>query len=83
MLFIISGGTYTPEMTSNFTDILVVASPSGDKYSHAKRWRIMCVSEAWISESAKAGYSLKYTDYLVEAKKTSTPDRDTTRKLYL
>jgi hypothetical protein len=24
---------------------------------------------------------LKYTDYLVEAKKTSTPDRDSTRKM--
>lgn len=82
-LFIISGGKYSPEMTSNFTDVLVVASPSGDKYLHAKRWKIMCVSEAWISESAKAGYSLKYTDYLVEAKKTSTPDRDKMRTFLL
>lgn len=70
-------------MTSGITDVLVVATPSGEKYSHAKRWKISCVSESWISDSANAGYSLKYTDYLVELKKTSTPDRDTTRTLIL
>lgn len=68
-------------MTNSLTEVLVVASPSGDKFCHAKSWQIPCVSEAWISDSAKAGYSLKFTDYLIEAKKTSTPDKDTTRRL--
>jgi hypothetical protein len=61
---------------------VVAAMASGDKYQHAKEWKIPVVTESWITDSVKAGYSLPFPDYAVKPQtKTSTPDRDTTRKL--
>ncbi|XP_059488511.1 DNA topoisomerase 2-binding protein 1-like [Neocloeon triangulifer] len=71
------GGKYSPDLTAQETDVLVVSNTSGEKYRAAKEWKIPCVSEAWVLESAKAGHSLNFNSYAVKAPaKTSTPERD-------
>jgi len=78
-----SGGTYCPALTCGETDALVVANSSGQKFQFAKQWNIPCVTEAWIYDSAKAGYSLPTPDYAVKpATKTSTPDRESMRQYF-
>jgi twin BRCT domain len=80
--FILSGGKYCRDLETHFTHILVVGRSSGEKFSYAKLCEIACVSEAWIYDSAKAGFSKKHTDYPVEEKQTCTP-KDGMRKILL
>ncbi|XP_065335100.1 DNA topoisomerase 2-binding protein 1-A [Cloeon dipterum] len=77
-----NGGQYCPSMTSTDTDVLIVSTATGDKYRAAVQWNIPCVTENWISDSAKAGYSLNYAAYEVKVKPgTSTPERNDATQL--
>ena len=64
------------------TSVLICSSPSGDKYSHAKKWKIPCVTSSWVLESIERGYCLPTDQYRVDRIKTksSTPTKiDQTR----
>ena len=52
-------------------------APAGDKYSHAKKWKIPCVTSSWVLDSIEAGYCLPTDNYRVEkTTKSSTPTRE-------
>ena len=54
----------------------VCTAPAGDKYSHAKKWKIPCVTSSWVLDSIEAGYCLPTDSYRVEkTTKSSTPTR--------
>ena len=51
-------------------------APAGDKYSHAKKWKIPCVTSSWVLDSIEAGYCLPTDNYRVEKNtKSSTPTK--------
>ena len=51
-------------------------APAGDKYSHAKKWKIPCVTSSWVLDSIEAGYCLPTDYYRVEKNtKSSTPTK--------
>ena len=50
--------------------------PAGDKYSHAKKWKIPCVSSSWVFDSIERGYCLPTEGYRVDKNtKSSTPTK--------
>ena len=76
------GGSYSGILEMEKTSVLICTSPSGDKYNHAKKWKIPCVSSAWILDSIDRGYCLPTDQYRVDRSKTkaSTPTKiDQTR----
>ena len=51
-------------------------APAGDKYSHAKKWKIPCVSSAWVFDSIERGHCLPPDQYRVDRQaKSSTPTK--------
>ena len=79
------GGGYSGVLEMDKTTVLVCASPSGDKYMHAKKWNIPCLTSDWVFDSIDNGYCLPYDGYRVERHKAnaSTPTKDTSREARL
>ena len=46
--------------------VKVCTIPSGDKYSHAKKWKIPCVTSAWVFDSIERGHCLPPDLYRVD-----------------
>ena len=56
--------------------VQVCTGPAGDKYSHAKKWKIPCVSSSWVFDSIERGYCLPTEGYRVDKNtKSSTPTK--------
>ena len=54
----------------------VCTGPAGDKYSHAKKWKIPCVTSSWVQDSIEAGHCLPTDNYRVDKNtKSSTPTK--------
>ena len=51
-----------------------------EKYNHANKWKISCVTSAWILDSINRGYCLPTDQYRMDKTKTKTL---TPRLLYL
>lgn len=60
------GGVYSGVLEMETTTVLVCTSPEGDKYSHAKKWNIPCVSSQWVFHSIEKGYCLQTNKYRVD-----------------
>lgn len=71
------GGTYSGILEMDKTSVLVCTSPAGDKYNHARKWKIPCVTSSWVFESIERGYCLPTEPYRVDRTKTkaSTPTK--------
>lgn len=67
------GGTYKGELICGTTTHLVLNEPKGEKFNHARMWKIVVVKSAWIYDSIEAGYCLPETNYVLEQQHTSTP----------
>jgi hypothetical protein len=74
-----NGGFYMPDLVLYKTTHLIAKEPKGQKYDHAKHWKIAIVKQDWISDSLKAAYCLKEKNYQLETpdNQTSTPTTDT------
>jgi len=79
------GGTYSGVLEMDKTTVLVCASPSGDKYQHAKKWNIPCLTSDWVFDGIDKGYCLGYEGYRVERHKAnaSSPIKNTSREASL
>ena len=80
VLVSLSGGaphTLRKHNLENFNLIVQVCTgPAGDKYSHAKKWKIPCVSSSWVFDSIERGYCLPTEGYRVDKNtKSSTPTK--------
>ena len=64
-------------MEMDKTTVLVCTSPAGDKYSHAKKWNIPCVTSQWVFDCIEKGYCLQTDSYRVDRGKanSSTPTK--------
>ncbi|XP_050524505.1 DNA topoisomerase 2-binding protein 1-B [Daktulosphaira vitifoliae] len=60
------GGKYTPQMKKGETDVLVVNKPTGQKFSYAQQWGLICVKPNWIFNSADKGYLVETESYIVK-----------------
>jgi len=71
------GGVYSGALEMDKTTVLVCTSSTGDKYSHAKKWKIPCVTSQWVFDSIERGYCLNTEAYRVDKGKTnsSTPTK--------
>ena len=43
--------------------LVILAKPEGDKYKYAKKWKIPCVTSAWVFDSVEKGYCLNTEGY--------------------
>ena len=60
------GGVYSGVLEMDTTTVLVCASPDGDKYCHAKKWKIPCVTIQWVVDCLERGYCLQTDAYRVD-----------------
>ena len=69
------GGKYDGNLACAVTTHLVLNEPKGDKFIHARAWKITMVKSSWIYRSIEAGYCLPEKDFLLEMPEanTSTP----------
>lgn len=73
-----NGGSYSGQLRCKKTTHLALLEAAGDKYNHARLWKLHCVHVRWLYESAQAGYALDESLYAVEPSSTckkSTPNR--------
>ena len=68
-----AGGTYKGDLVCGTTTHLVINEPKGQKYDHAKIWKINIVSAAWVYDSIKEQYCLPEKKYAFADNQTSTP----------
>lgn len=68
-----NGGTYAAMLEMSKTSVLIVSAPEGEKYSHACKWRIKCLTQDWIYDSVQRGHALTMDGYEVKKQKLSTP----------
>ena len=68
-----AGGTYKGDLVCGTTTHLVINEPKGQKYDHAKIWKINIVSSAWVYDSIKEQYCLPEKKYAFADNQTSTP----------
>ena len=78
-----NGGQYSGQLELDKTNILIITSAEGEKYSYAKRWKIKCLKPDWIHQSLNKGYALDPEKFVVDSStvpRSSTPEGDRTRK---
>ena len=68
-----NGGTYSGDLVCGYTTHLVANEPTGNKYIHAKSWKVKVVKFAWVTDSVKAKYCLEEKKYELEDTNSSTP----------
>ena len=68
-----SGGTYRGDLVCGTTTHLISNEAKGQKYDHAKMWKINIVKSTWVYDSIKANYCLPEKDYPLPDNQTSTP----------
>ena len=56
--------------------VKVCTIPSGDKYSHAKKWKIPCVTSAWVFDSIERGHCLPPDLYRVDRQAKTGNEQD-------
>ena len=64
-------------MKMDKTMVLVCTSPAGDKYNHAKKWNIPCVSSQWVFDCIEKGYCLQTDSFRVDRGKPTAPPNKT------
>jgi len=60
------GGVYSGVLEMETTTVLICTSPEGEKYNHAKKWNIPCVSSQWVFDSIEKGICLQTNKYRVD-----------------
>ena len=60
------GGVYSGVLEMDTTTVLICTSPEGEKYNHAKKWNIPCVSSQWVFHSIEKGSCLQTNKYRVD-----------------
>ncbi|XP_057375233.1 DNA topoisomerase 2-binding protein 1-A-like [Daphnia carinata] len=53
-----NGGEYSAKLERGKTNILIITLAEGEKYSHARRWKIRCLKPEWIQASLEKGYAV-------------------------
>jgi len=66
-----NGGVYSGVLEMETTTVLVCTSPDGDKYNHAKKWNIPCVTSQWVFDCIEKGFCLQTNSYRVSKGKSS------------
>lgn len=73
-----NGGSYSGQLHCKTTTHVALLEAAGEKYNHARLWKLHCVHIRWLYESAQAGYALDESLYALEPSgvcKKSTPSR--------
>ncbi|KAK6627643.1 hypothetical protein RUM44_010122 [Polyplax serrata] len=72
------GGNFMGTLEGNFTNILLVTKPEGEKFRVAQSWNIPCIKPAWVQDCIEAKAILLLKPYVVEAAKpkASTPNKE-------
>ena len=69
-LYIFNFSNFLPPPPMKYDDVIygrpflvILAKPEGDKYKYAKKWKIPCVTSAWVFDSVEKGYCLNTEGY--------------------
>lgn len=76
-LFLNLGGAYSSNLDMKVTSVLITPTPDGEKFHHASKWRIQCLTPDWIYDSVEHGSALNMDGYEVKKRGASTPTQDT------
>uniref|UniRef100_A0A1B6MMW4 BRCT domain-containing protein n=1 Tax=Graphocephala atropunctata TaxID=36148 RepID=A0A1B6MMW4_9HEMI len=60
-----NGGTFSVQLRSKETTLLVLNEPRGEKYQAARSWELPCVRPSYIRESVRCGYAVPSQAHLV------------------
>lgn len=71
-----NGGVYSGELNMKTCTHLLVEHPQGQKYNHARQWKLHCVSPAWLYDSLKKKHWISEKPYYVEPDPNSTSNND-------
>jgi len=69
-----AGGSYSGVLDMETTSVLICTSNEGEKYLHAKKWNIPCVSSQWVFDSIERGVCLPTSGYRVDKKSLGSND---------
>lgn len=78
------GGTYSPSLNADTTDVLILRHAVGAKYKSALAWGIPCVSQQWLHDSHAQGCRRDAGDYRLVGQDAGQKKRkrDTRRCLF-
>ena len=77
-----NGGSYSPNLDMFTTSVLITPCSDGEKYKHAKQWRIPCLTQDWVYDSIQNGHSMPVENYKLLQNKASTPTHDQSKCKY-
>ncbi|XP_040581730.1 DNA topoisomerase 2-binding protein 1-A [Lepeophtheirus salmonis] len=75
------GGIYLKSLDMHTTNVLIIPTPEGEKYTYAKKWKIPTLNSNWIFDSIEKGHCLSLDDYKVEKRNVSTPTKENISQL--
>ncbi|CAB4058513.1 TOPBP1 [Lepeophtheirus salmonis] len=67
------GGIYSKALDINSTNVLIVPTPEGEKFSYATKWKIPTLNSNWVFDSIEKGYCLESDEYKIEKKEIVLP----------
>ncbi|KAI9561348.1 hypothetical protein GHT06_012305 [Daphnia sinensis] len=53
-----NGGEYSAKLERGKTNIVIMPKAEGEKYVHARQWKILCLKPEWIQASLEKGYAV-------------------------
>ncbi|XP_071748981.1 DNA topoisomerase 2-binding protein 1-A [Lepeophtheirus salmonis] len=75
------GGIYSKALDINSTNVLIVPTPEGEKFSYATKWKIPTLNSNWVFDSIEKGYCLESDEYKIEKRNCSTPTKEDVSRL--
>ncbi|KZS16094.1 putative DNA topoisomerase 2-binding protein 1 [Daphnia magna] len=68
-----NGGQYSAKLERGKTNIVIIPSAEGEKYRHARQWKILCLKPEWIQASLEEGYAVDPKCFTLNETNTTLP----------
>lgn len=69
-------------MKKDETNILIIMKPTGQKFTYAQQWNLLCLKPSWIYDSVQKGYIIDTQDYIVKnTMLSSTPASSNVKRM--
>lgn len=73
----LNGGVCAGAMEQGKTNFVILSKPEGEKFKHARQWKIPCVNPKWIFNCVNLKAVIPFEEYIIQDKpKSSTPEKD-------
>lgn len=69
-------------MKKDETNIVILLKPTGQKFSYAQQWGLLCLKPSWIYDCVEKGYMVETKNYLVKnTMLSSTPSLSNVKRI--